>query len=101
MRCPKCGALIPRRRMLFSDVFRGFNCESCSTALQATYLSRLTLIGLSFVAAVFVAQSVRAAGVGGIVLLLTLILTFLGVYLIGAGFVPRIRIQPERPRRPG
>jgi len=51
MRCPKCGALIPRRRMVFSDVFRGFNCESCSTALQATYLSRLTLIGLSFVAA--------------------------------------------------
>jgi len=97
MQCPKCGAVIPRRAMLFSDAFRGFQCEKCATQLQATYLSRLSLMGISFVPAILVAQGLRAIGAGRLVAILLSVVTLLGVYLVAAGFVPRLKVQAHRP----
>jgi hypothetical protein len=85
--------------MLLSDAFRGFDCEKCGAQLQATYLSRLILMGVSFVPAVLIAQGLRGMGTGTLVAGLASMVTFLGVYLVGAGFVPRLRVQPDRPGR--
>ena len=99
MRCPRCEAVVPRRAMLFSDAFRGFDCEKCGAQLQATYVSRLILMGMSFVPGILVAQGLRAMGTGRLVAILASMVTFLGVYLLGAGFVPRLKVQPDRPGR--
>ena len=85
--------------MLFSDAFRGFDCEKCGAQLQATYLSRLILMGTSFVPGILVAQGLRAMGTGRVVAMLASTVTLLGVYLLGAGFVPRLKVQPDRPSR--
>ena len=97
MRCPKCEGVIPRSAMLFSDAFRGFDCKNCGTHLQATYLSRLALTGASLVGAVLAAQGLRAMGVGRGPTALVALLTLLGAYLLGAEFVPRLKVRPERP----
>jgi hypothetical protein len=96
MRCPKCEALVPRTAVLFWNTLRGFECGKCGAQLQATYLSRLILMGASFVPALFVAQSLRAMGTGRLIGFFASLVTFLAVYLVGAGFVPRLKVQPVR-----
>jgi hypothetical protein len=86
--------------MLFSDAFRGFHCDKCGTRLQATYLSRLVLMGISFAPAIFFAQGLRAMGAGRLVAILASVGTLLGVYLVAAGFVPRLKVEADRPGGP-
>ena len=97
MRCPRCEAAVPRKAMLFSDAFRGFDCEKCGVQLQATYLSRLILMAASFVPGILVGQGLRAMGTGSLIAMLASMVTLLGVYLLGAGFVPHLKVKQDRP----
>ena len=85
--------------MFFSTALYGFDCEKCDAHLQATYLSRLILMGTSLVPGLLVAQGLRAMGTSRLLAMLASMVTLLGVYLLGVGFVPRLRVQPDRPGR--
>lgn len=100
MRCPKCDAVVPGSAMLWSDAFRGFHCAECGTPLQATYLSRLVLLGTSLVLGILAAAGSRAMGAGRLVVVLAAVVTLLAVYIGGAGFVPRVKILRARPGGP-
>lgn len=100
MRCPQCEAVVPRSAMLWSDAFRGFPCATCGTLLQATYLSRFVLLGASLVLGILAAAGSRALGAGRLVVVLAAVVTLLGVYLVGASFVPRLKVLTARPVEP-
>jgi hypothetical protein len=86
--------------MLFSTALYGFDCEKCDAHLQATYLSRLILMGASLVPGLLVAQGLRAVGTSRLLAMLASMVTLLGTYIVGAGIVPRLKVKSDRPGGP-
>jgi hypothetical protein len=97
MRCPKCTAAVPRTSIFFPTALHAFECEHCGAMLQASYLSRVALLGLALFGSLAVAGGLRAVGAGRMLGLVGLVVSFLGLYFVGSGFIPRLRIQIERP----